>query len=133
MTIPFSRPARLYKDIDLSFGAHPVTGDVLKVLDVNAAKQALKTLLFTQFGERPFQPKLSSPLYRLQFEQNDPITLEVLKQTIERLIQNYDARILLDKVDVVPDGLNAVEITVFFHVVGIPVPASFSTTLTRLR
>lgn len=133
MAIPFSRPARLYKDLDFTFTALPGSGDIAKVLDVNAVKQSLRTLLFTQFGERPFQPDFGSPLYRLLFEQNDPITLAVVKQAMERMIQNYDARIQLNRIDIVPDDENNVDITIFFNVVGIAAPVSFSTTLRRLR
>jgi hypothetical protein len=54
---------RIYSDFDLSFAANPVTGDVAKKYDVNAVKQSLKTLVLTRFYERPFQPKLGSPIY----------------------------------------------------------------------
>jgi phage baseplate assembly protein W len=128
------RPYRLYKDIDLSFSPHPQTGDVAKKLDVNAVKQSLKTLLFTQFSERLFQPKIGSPLYTLLFEPMDPITIEGMKQAIELLIQNYEPRIILERVDVVPlYDENSYDLSIFFTVTGIPLPISFSTILQRLR
>ena len=127
-------PTRLYKDLDLRFTAHPVTGDVAKVLDVNAVKQALKLLLFTHFNERPFRPEMGSPVYQLLFEPMDDITGEVLRQTIERLIQNYEKRIRLSRVEVVPNEAdNEYEITIYFAVIGIATPATFRTNLKRLR
>ena len=51
---------RLYKDIDLSFdhkptdGTNPTTADVYKKEDAAAVKQAVKNLLMTNFGEKPF-------------------------------------------------------------------------------
>lgn len=128
------RPYRLYKDIDLAFLSHPETGDVTKKLDVNAVKQSLKTLLFTQYGERLFQPKIGSPLYGLLFEPMDPITVEGIKQSIEILIQNYEPRIILEQIDVIPNyDENNYDLSIFFTVVGIPLPISFSTILQRLR
>jgi phage baseplate assembly protein W len=128
------RPFRLYKDIDLTFSRNPGTGDVGKKLDINAVKQSLKNLLYTQYNERPFNPNLGSPLYRLLFQPADPITTEAIKQAIELLIQNFEPRVVLDYLDVVPKyDDNSYEITIFFTVVGIPVPVSFSTILQRLR
>lgn len=127
-------PVRLYKDIDLSFSAHPVTKDITKKLDVNAVKQSLKTLLFTQYNERPFRPTLGSPLYKLLFEPMDPITVEGMKQAIEILIQNFEPRVQLQKVDIIPVyDKNEYELSIYFTVVGIPAPVSFTTILQRLR
>lgn len=127
-------PVRLYKDIDLSFSAHPVTKDITKKLDVNAVKQSLKTLLFTQYNERPFRPTLGSPLYKLLFEPMDPITVEGMKQAIEILIQNFEPRVQLQKVDIVPVyDKNEYELSIYFTVVGITAPVTFTTILQRLR
>jgi len=129
-----SAPTRLYKDIDLSFLPHPLTGDVSKKTDVNAVKQSLKTLLFTRPGERPFQPLLGTPLYSLLFELADPITTEAIRRTVETTIQNFEPRVILEAVEVIPrSDENAYEITIFFTVVGIPNQFSFSASLTRLR
>lgn len=127
-------PYRLYKDVDLAFRTNPQTGDVNRKLDINAVKQSLKTLIFTKFGERLFQPTVGSPVHGLLFEPIDPITSEALKSAIENTIQNFEPRVRLDGLEVVPMyDENAYEITIFFTVVGIPIPVSFSTILKRLR
>jgi len=127
-------PSRLYKDLDLSFTAHPQTGDVTKKLDVNAVKQSLKTLIMTHFGERLFQPDIGSPVYRLLFEPMDPITTAVLHRSIEQVIQNHEPRVLLHKVVVTPyEDMNEYAISIYFSVVGIPLPVTFTITLQRLR
>lgn len=128
------KPYRLYKDIDLAFTANPQTKDINKKLDINAVKQSLKTLLFTQFGERLFQPDIGSPLHGLLFEPVDPITTEAIRDAIENTIQNNEPRVKISKIDVVPKyDQNAYEVTLFYTVVGIPLPVSFSTILQRLR
>src|SRR3972149_9771081 len=133
MTTP-NTPFRLYKDLDLSFTLHPDTHDVAKKVDINAVKQSLKTLIFTQFGERPFQPDFGSPVWGLLFEPIDPITTEVLKRAIEQVIQNHEPRVILNALDVIPqDDENAYEITLNFTVIGIPIPVTFSLILQRLR
>ena len=128
------RPVRLYKDIDLSFSAHPETGDVTKKVDVNAVKQSLKTLLFTQYNERLFRPELGSPLYRMLFQPMDVVTVEGMRKAIELVITNNEPRVNLEKVEIVPNyDDNEYELTVFYTVVGIGLPTSFSTILQRLR
>ncbi len=125
---------RIYSDIDLSFEAHPITGDVTKKYDVNAVKQALKTLILTQYYERPFQPKLGSPVYGMLFDTVDVITANSLKLKLELLINKYEPRVRSQQVDVVPlYDQNAFDVTIYFYVVGIPDPVTFSTILRRSR
>jgi len=132
--MPILSPAKLYKDLDLTFSAHPETQDVLKKVDLNAVRQSLKTLLFTVPGERLFQPEVGSGITALLFEPVDPITTEVLRQSIANTLTRLEPRLQLDNVDVVPnEDENEYEITLFFTIVGISQPASLTVTLERLR
>jgi phage baseplate assembly protein W len=125
---------RIYSDLDLSFGAHPITGDVVKKYDVNAVKQSLKVMILTQYYERPFQPKLGSPVYGMLFDNVDQITANSLKLRIELLINKFEPRVRSQQVDVVPlYDENAFEITMYFYVIGVPDPVTFSTILRRSR
>jgi phage baseplate assembly protein W len=125
---------RIYSDLDLSFAAHPITGDVARKYDVNAVKQALKTLILTNYYERPFQPKLGSPVYGMMFENIDMITANSLKLRLELLINKYEPRVRSQQVDVVPlfDD-NAFKVTIYFYVIGVNDPVTFSTILRRSR
>jgi phage baseplate assembly protein W len=125
---------RIYSDIDLSFQAHPITGDVTKKYDANAVKQSLKTLILTNYYERPFQPKLGSPVYGMLFDNVDMITANSLKLRLELLINKHEPRVRTQQVDVVPlYDENAFEITIYFYVVGVKDPVSFTTILRRSR
>ena len=127
-------PNKLYKDIDFSFTAHPETGAVLKKFDVNSLKQSIKSLLFTTRGERLFQPEIGSDIYRLLFEPVDPITTETLRYSIQLTLENFEPRILVDLIEVVPlYKTNSYEISIFFTIRGIAQSASFTTYLERLR
>lgn len=125
---------RIYSDLDLSFTAHPITGDVAKKFDVNAVKQALKVLVLTNFYERPFQPKIGSPIYGMMFENVDIVTANSLKLRLESLISKYEPRVRSQQIDVVPlFDQNAFDVTIYFYVVGVAEPVSFSTVLRRSR
>jgi phage baseplate assembly protein W len=132
--MPILSPNKLYKDFDLSFAAHPQTRDVLKKVDANSIKQSLKTLLFTNLGERLFQPNVGSPLYNLLFEPADAITTLAIKRSIENTISQYEPRIALELVDVFPnEDENSYEISIYFTPIGINQPTSLTVTLERLR
>ena len=125
---------RIYSDIDLTFDANPITGDISKKYDVNSVKQSLKTLILTQFYERPFQPKLGSPVYKMLFENIDIISANALKLQIELMINKYEPRVRSQSVDVEPlYDQNAFNVSIYFYVVGILDPINFSTILKRSR
>lgn len=132
--MPILTPSRKYKDFDLSFMEHPQSGDVQKKIDLNSVRQSLKNLLMTMPGERPFNPYLGTELYRLLFEPMDPITISAIDQTIERTIQNYEPRINLDLIQIVPaPDENSISITIVFRDKVTGTPGTFNTTLQRLR
>lgn len=127
-------PNKLYKDIDFSFTAHPETKDIVKKVDVNSIKQSIKSLLFTYPGERLFQPEIGSQIRTLLFEPIDFITSEALKRSITYTLENFEPRIKLDLVEVVPQyDDNAYEVSIFFTALGVNQAASISVTLERLR
>ncbi len=130
----FITPRRLYKDIDLNFLRHPDTDDVTKVLDVNAVKQSVMLLINTYFGERLFRPEMGSAVPRIMFEPIDPITTEVLKRSIEQVLQNHEPRVSVDLIEVTPkEDDNAYYVYLQVNIIGIPDPVTFSLTLQRLR
>lgn len=125
---------RIYSDIDLNFLAHPNTGDVSKKYDVDSVKQALKTLILTNFYERPFQPKLGSPVYGMLFENIDVPSANSLKLRLELLISQYEPRVRAQEVTVVPlYDENSFRVSIYFYVVGVRDPVTFSTILKRTR
>ena len=125
---------RIYSDLELSFAMHPITGDVARKFDVNAVKQALKVLVLTNFYERPFQPKIGSPIYGMMFENIDIVTANSLKLRLELLINKYEPRVRSQQIDVVPlFDQNAFNVSIYFYVVGVADPVSFSTVLRRSR
>ena len=125
---------RVYKDKDLNFVAHPVTGDVSKKLDVAAVKQALRILLLTNTYEKPFHPEISGNIRGLLFENMTPLTALAIKKQIETVLTNFERRVKIQEVKVLPnsseDGYN---IEIYFYTVGITKPAVFNFTLERLR
>lgn len=89
----------LYRDFHLSFGADPLSGNLLTVEDEAAVAQSVRTLILTSLYERPFQPALGSIIYRLLFEPFDAITKQVLAQTIKDVVTQFESRATVKFVD----------------------------------
>lgn len=126
--------ARLYKDIDMSFKRNVVTNDIGKKLDVNAVKQSLKNLLFTQFYEKPFNPEYGSPIAELLFEPLDYDTGNDIANLVLEAIKNFEPRVRVDDIIVQPDyDENEYILQINFHVIGLRNPEVFTTSLRRLK
>lgn len=134
MPILTARQSRLYKDLDMNFTANPATGDVSKVVDVNAVKQSLINLVSTNFNERLFRPRLGTGIRGLLFENVSPQVAIALQKIVEQVITNYEPRVGLDRVDVQPEvDLNSYSVAIYYTVRGVDAPQTLSLNLRRLR
>ena len=113
--------SRSFKDISFSFDKHPKTNDFLVKRNEAAIKSALRHLIMTNVGERPFQPDLGTSIPRLLFDNVDFGTAAQIADEITRVIEKYEQRVILTEGDVtpVPDD-NTFEVTIHFEIIGIP-------------
>ena len=82
---------------------------------------AVKHLILTNKGERPFQPNLGTDINRLLFENIDVGIAARLSEEIEALIKGYEPRVELDSVTVTPDyDNNGFSAEINFYIIGIP-------------
>lgn len=125
---------RTYKDIDLNFRAHPVTKDVLKRTGNAAIIGALRNLLLTNIGEKPFQPNFGSRIRGLLFEDVSFITANVLQSEIQGAIRNFEPRIGVDaiRVQANPDQ-NRYDITLRFFINNLEAPITINFFLEKVR
>jgi phage baseplate assembly protein W len=125
---------RLYKDLDLSFTANPVTGDVSKKIDVNAVKQSLNILMQTNFYERPFEPEKGANLRGYLFEPMSSLTAGLSQNTIEKIIENYEPRVKIDTITVTSNlDTNSYDVELRYFVIGIDRTQILTANLKRLR
>jgi hypothetical protein len=111
------KTVRVWKDLNLNFGIHPITDDINRVYDVDAVKRSVKHLVMTDFGERPFQPWLGSNIRALLFENLNPFTVSVLQTTIETLLENFEPRVILYDLEINDAISNTLRITIYFKLV----------------
>ena len=123
-----------YKDIDLVFKAKADSGEIFKKTEANAVKQAVKTLVMTNFMEKPFNPDFGCDIVSQLFENYDEDLDEAIIEAIRVNVKRFEprARVLDVKVVGQPDR-NLIEVTVTFNVVNTNEIVVFTTTLSRLR
>lgn len=106
-----------YIDLDPSFLANPITGDIGLRQDDRAIKSAVKNLVMTMLYEKPFHSEISSPVRALLFQNMDNNFEIVLREAITNLIADFEPRVDITAVDVKgsPDN-NAVYVNISFMI-----------------
>ena len=123
-----------YTDIDLNFSRNPVTNDVSILRDADSIKAAVRNLILTDAGERPFNPTLGSSIRGLLFEPASPIIASEIEARIRNVLRNFEPRIQLLQVDVVTlFDRNEFEVTIGFRMTGDTRTTVVPITLKRLR
>jgi len=112
------RSVRIYKDLNLNFTRHPVTGDITKVTDAESVKRSVRNLVQTNHYERPFHPEIGSNVRATLFEPLTPITANVLTRQIEDVINNFEPRVEIDFIQATPNlDRNAYDVKISFFIV----------------
>lgn len=125
-----------FSDFVSDFEDNAATGDVYRNINDFAIREALKNLILTEEGERPFQPTLGSRVRTMLFDNLDDKVIFLLRQSIEVAIKNHEPRVVLQDLSVIPnDEQNAVSITIFYSTINSPgqIQELTVTLLTRVR
>ena len=108
---------RTYRDLAFSMFANPMSGDIGKKTGAAAVKQAIVSILKTNFGERLFAPEFGSNIRGLLFEQMTPITEQRMKKEVESAVARHEPRAEVLGVSVkAQEEQNRYEISILFNV-----------------
>ena len=124
----------IFSDILNSFLPHPITGDLTRTKAENAIKQSIKNLIFTNRGERLFQPDIYSNVMDSLFEFNDTITVDDLRQHVIDVITQHEPRCNLLNVYVASNvGTGDVTVSIQFSVINTNDIQTLNLLLKRVR
>jgi len=130
-----ARLSKSFKDISMSFQVNPLTYDLIALKNENAIARSIRNLVLTNRGERFFDYNLGSQVNEILFESLDDISGSSLRESIINVIENYEPRVRLVDVQVIPDyDKNEFGVIVTYNVVGIdaqPQQLSFALQPTR--
>lgn len=123
-----------YRDLDISFASHPITGDLSMKNDVSAILQSIRNLVLTTPGEILFDPNIGGGVGRLMFEPNDTMLKMQLYDKILNTINRFEPRVEIKDLDIVrfQDGYG-IMITITFYLLNNPEPITESIPIRRLR
>ena len=113
------RISRAFKDINLSFNAHPVTKDITVLKNENAIKRSVRNIVNTIPRERFFNPELGSDVRSSLFNFVDYGTSSVIQKQIQIAIENFEPRVDNLQINVFPrPDSNEFEVNVIFDIIG---------------
>lgn len=113
------RVDKRFVDISLSFKRHPVTNDILLIRNENAIKRSILNLIFTNKGERFFNPLIGSSIRSYLFELATPEAAIGIEDTLKEVLQNYEPRIQVTEVrSEFNIEENACDVTIIYNIIG---------------
>ena len=120
--MPVERISKAFKVISASFKVNPLTTDIIAIKNETAIARSIRNLVHTQKGEKFFRPNLGSDVTALLFENVDTLTASSIKTEIELLIKNYEPRVSLNFVSIIPNyDSGEFEAIINYNIIGIDV------------
>ena len=122
--MPQQRVSQSFKDISMSFESNPLNDDLIALKNTSAIARSIRNIVFTQPGEKFFNPEFGSRVSESLFEVVDEVSTIAIRDEIRSSIINYEPRVnLLDVlVNPNPDD-NEMNVTIKYEIVGIDIPS----------
>ena len=121
--MPQQRVSQSFKDISMSFETNPLNDDLIALKNSSAIARSIRNIVFTQPGEKFFNPEFGSRVSESLFEIVDEVSSIGIRDEIRSSIINYEPRVKLLDVIVIPNvDDNEMNVTVKYKIIGIDIP-----------
>ena len=121
--MPQQRVSQSFKDISMSFETNPLNDDLIALKNSSAIARSIRNIVFTQPGEKFFNPEFGSRVSESLFEVVDDVSSIAIRDEIRSSIINYEPRVKLLDVIVIPNvDDNEMNVTVKYKIIGIDIP-----------
>ena len=121
-----------FSDLDISFVAHPISGDVAIKKDSDAIKRSVRNIVLTNHYERPFKPSFGANLRRLLFETIGVGMTNKAAKEIAKALTILEPRISNVTFDIKNRG-NEMNITIYYVIVNTQQQQNLEFTVSRVR
>jgi phage baseplate assembly protein W len=122
--MPLERVSQGFKDISMTFQSNPLNSDLIALKNESAISRSIRNIVFTLPGEKFFNSDFGSRVTRMLFENVDEIVASNVRDEIATSIINYEPRVELIDVIVIPDyDNNSLDVIIQYQIIGISVPA----------
>ena len=121
--MPQQRVKRKFKDLSMSFESNPLNDDLVSLSDTTAIARSIRNIVFTQPGEKFFNPDFGSRISESLFENVDEVSALAIEDEIKSSIINFEPRVNLSFVNVNPNpDDNEMNVTIEYEITGIDIP-----------
>ena len=121
--MPLERVTQQFKDISMSFQSNPLTNDLIALKNASAIARSIRNIVFTQPGEKFFNPNFGSRISESLFDNVDNTSADVIRDQIRSSIRNFEPRVNLLRVVVAPNfDENEMNVKITYEIIGIDVP-----------
>ena len=122
--MPLERISQGFRDISMTFQNNPLNSDLIVLKNETAIARSIRNIVFTLPGEKFFNPNFGSRVSRSLFENVDEISASIINDEIRNSINNFEPRVSLIDVQIIPDFDNgAFDVNIIYRVVGADIPA----------
>jgi len=134
-----------YSDFLDSFDQTPLGPELALLTNEKAVTQSIKNLIYTNYGERLFQPNVGCNITTSLFQLAGPPLQNFLVDSITATINTWEPRAILDAV-IVQDltnpldytqpanaDKNTIQVTIVYYLINNPTPITINVMLRRLR
>ena len=145
-----STHTRGWADLDLDLTMHPVTKDIVRKTNVEAAKRSVRNLIQTNKYDKKFHPEIDGGVTRHLFGLATAATKHDIAEAIGTCLRNYEPRVVVDRVNVFGNAdeiahvqsdvrvsgnidKNGFNVSIFFRIINSPEPIEVSLFLERIR
>ena len=121
--MPLERVKQEFKDISMSFQTNPLNDDLIALKNSSAIARSIRNIVFTQPGEKFFNPDFGSRISESLFENVDDVSALAIEDEIRSSIINFEPRVNLLNANVVPNpDDNEMNVTIEYEITGIDIP-----------
>ena len=121
--MPLERVKQGYKDLSMSFKSNPLTDDLIGLKNESAIARSIRNLVFTQKGEKFFDPSFGSEVSASLFENIDEVTAITIQDDIEYMITTHEPRVDVINVEALPNyDNNQFDVVIVYNIKGSDTP-----------
>ena len=121
--MPLERVTQEFNDISMSFQTNPLNDDLIALKNSSAIARSIRNIVFTQPGEKFFNPNFGSRVSESLFDNIDNTSADVIRDQIRSSIRNFEPRVNLLRVVVAPNfDENEMNVKITYEIIGIDVP-----------
>lgn len=123
-----------YTDLSLDFKPHPLTGDIVPKVNVDAIRQSIRILMSLDSFDIPFTPNIKSDMRKFLFEELNTITKTGLIKRLEWMIKTFEKRVELISIKVIPyESDDGFDITITYKIKALNTDDTFNYSFQRIR